>query len=379
MTAVKPMTILLAAGGTGGHVFPAVAVAEQLRLRGHRPVFITDKRGKNMIPASFTKTAILAASPYGASLSTRLKGMTKLSVGILQTILMLAWHRPKVIIGFGGYPSVAPVMMGKIVGARSMLHEQNAYFGRANRFLANAATTIGLSWPATKNIPEDAAHKLMVVGMPVREAFYQIADKAYVPPTDNGPIHLLIVGGSLGAEVFGKTVPEAISRLPEPLRNRLVITHQVRKHQQVDVQEKYAQAGINARLTEFITNMDEEMAGAHLVIGRAGASSVAELAAAGRPALLVPYPDAMDDHQTANAEAVVHVDGGWLIPETEMSAGSLAGKIATLISTPDQLKSASDAIKSLNSSMASSLITDQILALAGNQKATSTSLNGGHA
>ncbi|MCE2516847.1 MAG: undecaprenyldiphospho-muramoylpentapeptide beta-N-acetylglucosaminyltransferase [Alphaproteobacteria bacterium] len=356
-------TILLAAGGTGGHVFPAVAVAEQLRQRGHRTIFITDHRGKKMIPDDFRRKAIFAASPYGATLMARLKGMTKLALGMAQTTLTLLWHRPGVVIGFGGYPAVAPVLMGRIMGMPTMLHEQNAFFGRANGFLAQHAAIIGLSWEMTKNIPSGATSKTALVGMPVRNAFSQIAETGYTAPEDNGEIRLLIVGGSLGAAVFGDTVPEAISRLPKELRARLNVTHQVRESQFDDVRAKYDAAGIKAELAPFIHDMAEKMAATHLVIGRAGASSVAELAAAGRPAMLVPYPDAMDDHQTANAEAVVSSGGGWLIPEHEMSAGSLAGKIATLISSPDRLRTAADAIQSLNSSHAAGRIADQLLSL----------------
>jgi UDP-N-acetylglucosamine--N-acetylmuramyl-(pentapeptide) pyrophosphoryl-undecaprenol N-acetylglucosamine transferase len=358
------LTVLLAAGGTGGHVFPAVAVAEQLRQLGHRPIFITDWRGKRMIPKEYNRISILAASPYSTKLTTRLKNITKLAFGLLQATLSLCWHRPKVIVGFGGYPAVAPVLMGRIMAIPTMLHEQNAYFGRANCFLARYVNRIGLSWQATKNIPSQAAAKTVLLGMPVRKAFYQINTEGYRPPTNQDEIRILIVGGSLGAAVFGSTVPEAISRLPEDIRKRLNITHQARENQINAVCQRYDQAGISANVSRFIDDMAAEMATAHLVIGRGGASSVAELVAAGRPAMLVPYPDAMDDHQTANAEAVVKNGGGWLIPESEMSAGSLAGKIATLITTPEQLSKAAESILDLNAHEATGLIVDQIIALA---------------
>ena len=353
--------IMLAAGGTGGHVFPAVAVAEQLRHAGYQPVFITDKRGKAMIPSDFSTTSILAASPYGSAFSTRLKGLTKLAIGTLQTMVMMAVTRPRAVIGFGGYPAVAPVIVGHIMGKPTMLHEQNAFFGRANHFLAQYAKRIALSWHNTRNIPNAMMAKTHVAGMPVRHAFEVIPD--YTPPADEGDINLLIVGGSLGAAIFGKTVPEAISRLPADLRQRLNITQQVRQEQIENVTQKYKAAGIRCSIAPFIDDMAAAMAEAHLVIGRAGASSVAELAAAGRPALLVPYPHAMDDHQTANAEAAVAVKGGWLIPEQEMSAGSLAGKIATLITSPAVLKDTAHHIRALNKTNAAKAIADHVLAL----------------
>jgi UDP-N-acetylglucosamine--N-acetylmuramyl-(pentapeptide) pyrophosphoryl-undecaprenol N-acetylglucosamine transferase len=357
--------ILLAAGGTGGHVFPAVAVAEQLRAAGYQPVFITDKRGKAMIPSDYRKTSIFAASPYGDNLMMRLKGLLKLGLGTAQTAFVLILSRPKVVVGFGGYPAVAPVIVGHVMGKPTMLHEQNAFLGRANHFLAHYSKKIGLSWPETRNVPAAMSHKITITGMPVRDAFDQMP--GYTPPKDNGPIRMLIVGGSLGAAIFGETVPDAISRLPQALRERLVVTHQVRQEQIERVDEKYKAAGIKVELSPFIHDMAAAMADAHLVIGRAGASSVAELATAGRPALLVPYPHAMDDHQTANAEAVVAAKGGWLIPEQEMSAGSLAGKIATLISSPDQLAQAASHICNLNKGNAAKIIADHVIALATGQ------------
>ena len=356
--------ILLAAGGTGGHVFPAVAVAEQLKASGYDPVFVTDRRGKAMIPKAYKAVSIFAASPYGVNFSQRLKGLFKLSLGTIQTALIMLIKRPKLVIGFGGYPAVAPVIVGHIMGKPTMLHEQNAFFGRANHFLAQYSKLIALSWAETKNIPASMNAKTSITGMPVRDAFDHMP--AYTAPDAHQQIHILIVGGSLGAAVFGETVPEAISRLPQDLRDRLFITHQVREEQLDTVRQKYAKAGIASDISPFITDMAEAMAKAHLVIGRAGASSVAELASAGRPAIMVPYPHAMDDHQTANAETVVGVRGGWLIPEQEMSAGSLAGKIATLISSPEKLMAAAANICALNRTNAAKSIASHIITLSGN-------------
>ncbi len=357
--------ILLAAGGTGGHVFPAVAVAEQLKSMGMKPVFITDRRGKPMIPKEFSATAIFAASPYGASNMARLKGLLKLATGTLQTLLLHMIYRPKLVIGFGGYPAVAPVLVGKTFHAKAMLHEQNAYFGRANHFLAPHVDKVALSWDGTSNISNDILAKCNLVGMPVRSAFHQIGSQPYKAPAEDAPIQILIVGGSLGAEIFGTTVPEALSRLPDDMRARLKITHQVRTNQIDDVRAKYKAAGITASLTSFIDDMAQEMATAHLVVCRSGASSVAELAASGRPSILVPYPDAMDDHQTANANALVEIGGGWLIPEKDMSAGSLAGKISTLIGAPTMLEDAAQAATSLHQGHAATIIATQICQMIG--------------
>ena len=357
-------TVFLAAGGTGGHVFPAVAVAEQLSQQGLRPVLITDQRGRRIIaekPQGMAIRTIAAATPFGGTRVKQIKGLAKLAFGGLQSLLLALWYRPKAVMGFGGYPAVAPVMIGAMLGRPAILHEQNAFFGRANRFLARHAREIALSWENTSNIPETEKNKVFIAGMPVREAFR--STPAYTPPAATGEIRLLIVGGSLGATVFGETVPEAISRLPSALRQRLVITQQARKDQIEAVRSQYENAGVRAELHEFITNMPKHLGQTHLVISRAGASSVAELAASGRPALLVPFPGAMDDHQTANARTVAAIGGGWCIPEKEMSAGSLAGRIAALVTSKDELKCAARAISQLDPGPAAAILTAHASAL----------------
>jgi UDP-N-acetylglucosamine--N-acetylmuramyl-(pentapeptide) pyrophosphoryl-undecaprenol N-acetylglucosamine transferase len=332
----KPV-VILAAGGTGGHIFPALSVGEVLIEAGWRPVFITDARGRHMIPDGYSCVTISAASPFASSLWLRGWRLMRLGLGLIMSALTILLRRPKAVIGFGGYPAVAPVLAARGFRLPVMLHEQNASMGRANRFLAKRAKMLATSWPVTKGIDNEKTAKIVVTGTPVRAAFHQIGQEGYNPPQENGPVRLLIVGGSLGASIFGDTVPEAISRLPEDLKKRLKLVHQVRAEQTEAVRERYQKNGIDAVITTFIKDMAKEMRQAHLVICRAGASSVAELAAAGRPALLVPYPNAMDDHQTANAQVIHDIGGGWLTPEAEMSAGSLAGKIATLTSDPARL------------------------------------------
>jgi UDP-N-acetylglucosamine--N-acetylmuramyl-(pentapeptide) pyrophosphoryl-undecaprenol N-acetylglucosamine transferase len=357
--------ILLAAGGTGGHVFPAVAVAEQLKNMGMTPVFITDRRGKPIMPKLFRSVSIMAASPYGANRIEKIKGLTELAIGALQTLCLMLFYRPKMVIGFGGYPAVAPILVGKVLNRKTMLHEQNAYFGRANHFLANHVDKIALSWTQTHNIADQLKAKCIIVGMPVREAFHKIGNDGYKAPTATGQINILIVGGSLGAEIFGKTVPEALSRLPLELRSRLKVTHQVRANQIDTVRSRYKDVGIAANLATFIDDVAGEMGKAHLVVCRSGASSVAELVASGRPSILVPFPEAMDDHQTANAKAIVDINGGWLIPEKDMSAGSLAGKISTLTAAPEKLAAAAAAVKTLHHGHAASMIAKEICTLIG--------------
>ena len=360
-------TVFLAAGGTGGHVIPAVAVAERLHQAGLRPVFITDHRGYGIIRNIGAVAAIhriLAASPYGESLGKRLKGLAKLGLGFLQTVLLMGRYRPAAVIGFGGYPSAAPVLLGRFLGRATMLHEQNAFFGRANGFLARFADTIALSWADTANLPGKAGGKTVLTGMPVREAFPRIGEAGYTAPgTRSGePFNILIVGGSLGARVFGDTVPEAIARLPGELRRRLKVVHQAR-HEQIDsVRARYNDAGIEADIRPFINDMPEAMGAAHLVVCRAGASSVAELASSGRPAILVPFPGAMDDHQQANADTVVAAGGGWCVAESGMDAKSLAGRIASLAGNPARLSRAAAAMLTLKQDDAASAISRHLQA-----------------
>ena len=345
-------TVFLAAGGTGGHVFPAVAVAEQLRQDGLRPVFITDGRGSWIARGSGAAMAIhriLAASPYGGSAWRRLEGLARLGLGMLQTVLLMGRYRPAAVIGFGGYPSVAPVLLGRILGRATMLHEQNAFFGRANRFLARFAHAIALSWADTAGLPEGAGGKAVVTGMPVRRDFFRTGERGYeAPGTRTGDrFTLLVVGGSLGAEILGEAVPDAAARLPKGLRRRMKVLHQARREQIGAVEACYAGAGIEADVRPFIDDMPEAMRDAHLVICRAGASSVAELAASGRPAILVPFPGAMDDHQQVNADTVSAAGGGWCIPEEAMEAALLARRIASLAADPGRLSRAADSMRAL--------------------------------
>ena len=355
--------IMLAAGGTGGHIFPALAVGEYLQDAGWRAVFITDRRGKHMIPKHFSAITIAAASPFAENWWQRISRLSRLGCGLVAALGAIIMRRPKAIIGFGGYAAVPPLMAARGLGVPIVIHEQNASMGRANRFLVRFAKKCATSWQHTKGYAQNNHVPTIVTGTPVRAAFHRLGMDGYQPPNDEGMVRLLIIGGSLGASVFGDTVPEAISRLPAPLKTRLHIVHQVRSEQIAAVEARYKQNGISAKITPFIADMAHEMAEAHLVICRAGASSVAELAAAGRPALLVPYPDAMDDHQTANAKGIHDIGGGWLIPEAEMSAGSLAGKIAALVADPARLTIAATNVLQLAKPQAAADLAEQVLSL----------------
>lgn len=365
----KPV-IMLAAGGTGGHIFPALSVGEYLINEGWKPIFVTDKRGRHMIPPEYKAITISAASPFASHIHLRLWRLLRLSIGLLSSAGSILFRRPKAVIGFGGYPAVPPIIAAYGLGLPVMLHEQNASMGRANRFLAKRVRLLATSWPDTKGVEASNQTPVIVTGTPVRSIFHEIGEHGYIPPLENEPIRILIAGGSLGAKVFGETVPEAISRLPDDLKKRLKLVHQVRSEQLDKVRARYDRTGINADITTFIHDMGAEIKRAHLVICRAGASSVAELAAAGRPALLVPYPYAMDDHQTANAKVVHDIGGGWLTPESEMSAGSLAGKIAALVADPARLTMAASNIMQLAKPDAAKDLAEHIIGLTNKRQAS---------
>ena len=356
--------IFLATGGTGGHIFPAVSVAERLTQQGYTPIFITDRRGRNIIKnaTATTQTHIIsAASPYAETLIKRAANLTRLTIGLVQTALWMTRHRPHAVIGFGGYFSVAPILFGKMLGLATMLHEQNAFFGRANRFLAGRVDAIALSWAETSNIPESAKSKTLLTGMPVRDAFSH--SKPYAAPTGDEDITLLITGGSLGAQIFDEIIPQAIALLPQHLRKRVRLIHQTRPEQIKAVKKQYEATDIQAEILAFIDDMPKAMHQAHLIICRAGASSVAELATSRRPAILVPFPHAMDDHQTQNALRIAKAKGGWCLAEDEMNAEKLAEMVTMLLGSPKKLNAASKALKSLAHKDAASLISERIAKL----------------
>jgi UDP-N-acetylglucosamine--N-acetylmuramyl-(pentapeptide) pyrophosphoryl-undecaprenol N-acetylglucosamine transferase len=248
------------------------------------------------------------------------------------------------VVGFGGYPSVAPVLAARLVRRRPsvILHEQNAVLGRANRFLARRADALALSFTETERVPEHAA--TVTTGNPVRSAIIALAKSSYVAPADR--IRLLILGGSLGARVFSDVVPDALRALPDALRTRLLVVQQCRTEDLDRVRAAYTQAGIAAELASFFPDVAARLLAAHLVIARAGASTVAELAVAGRPAILVPLPGAIDDHQSANARALALAGGAWVIAQPDFSAASLAARLTEVLPSHAALAGAAVAARS---------------------------------
>lgn len=340
-------TIALAAGGTGGHVFPARALAEALSARGWKIALITDTRGASFSDEiANTETYRIKAASLGGSACSKLKGLTHLGVGLLQARALLRRIAPSAVIGFGGYASAPTMWAAGQFGLPTMIHEQNAVLGRANRFIAARAQRIATSFATVSGIRDKDRLRITLTGNPVRADIAAVGKKPYIAPTGETPIRLLVFGGSQGAQILSDIVPAALAALPEDMRNRLAVVQQCRAENIDSVRTAYNASRIDATLETFFDDMPARIEAAHLVIGRAGASTVSELAAAGRPAILVPYRFAMDDHQTANARAMEADGGAWVMPEDEFTVAELAAHLSHLFAVPDHLaETAANALK----------------------------------
>ena len=351
--------VVIAAGGTGGHFFPAEALAEALIARGVRVALMTDARsgGQNAKVFSGSECFVLpGAGIAGRGVIRAARAGISLSAGVLQARRIHLRLRPSAIVAFGGYPSVAPVLGGWLSGlpVPVILHEQNAVLGRANRALSRFATFLALSFANTSGLPRDA--RTAVTGNPVRPAIASLVHAGFDARQE--PFRLLVLGGSLGARVFSDVVPAAIALLPAAARARLAITQQCRAEDMDRVRAAYTALGMAADLAPFFTDIAEHLRAASLVLARAGASTVAELTTIGRPSLLVPLPSAIDDHQTANATALVAAGGAVMIAQPHFTAEDLARELAALLDTPERLTIAAKAAATLGSPDAANHLAD---------------------
>jgi UDP-N-acetylglucosamine--N-acetylmuramyl-(pentapeptide) pyrophosphoryl-undecaprenol N-acetylglucosamine transferase len=268
------------------------------------------------------------------------RALAELAAGAMQAGRLLRRLSPAGVIGFGGYPSVPTMLAAAFLGLPTVIHEQNAVLGRANRLLASRMRYIATGFPSIDGLrPADRA-RATCTGNPVRPAVLAAGEAGYLPPPARGPIELLVLGGSQGARIFSEIVPPALAALPAPLRTALRVSHQARAEDLAAAARRYAEAGVAAELDSFFADVPRRLGRAHLVISRAGASTVAELAAVGRPALLVPYPYAADDHQTANARAFAQAGGGWVVPQADLAPGMLAGCLGQLFADGASLTAA---------------------------------------
>ncbi len=365
----------LATGGTGGHVFPAEALAKELTGRGYRLVLITDQRGEQFGGQldAIERHMIRASAVSGMGLLGRIKAVVNLAAGYFQARKILRRLRPDVVVGFGGYPSV-PTMLaaGRNSHIRTAIHEQNAVLGRANRLLAPRMDKIATAFDETAELKPSDTQRAVRTGNPVRPAISALSGAPYRPAATDGPFDLLIVGGSQGAKILGDVVPAALKMLPAEKTARLRIAQQTRAEQLDEVRAAYADAGIEAEVMNFFNDMPDRLARAHLVLSRAGASTIAELTTAGRPALLVPYRYAVDDHQTVNAARLCDAAGAWLIPEPDLTPDILAQRLEDLMDQPHTLATAAQAAARTGAPDAARSLADLVAELAGAKSKATT-------
>ncbi|MEZ5857002.1 MAG: undecaprenyldiphospho-muramoylpentapeptide beta-N-acetylglucosaminyltransferase [Hyphomicrobiaceae bacterium] len=366
-------TIVLAAGGTGGHLFPAQALAEELARRGFVVDLMTDMRGDRYgtgFPAR-TIHRIPAATFSGSNPLVAAKALMTLTNGVRIARRILSNLRPVAVIGFGGYPSFPPIVAASLLSIPTILHEQNAVLGRANRFLARRVTAIATSFESVRLLEGAARTKAHFTGNPVRDSVIAWAHAPYDPSAPDDPFRLLVFGGSQGARFFSQTVPPALAMLPLDLRRRLSVVQQARPEDKDEVAALYAgsDVAIEAMVETFFTNLPEVIAASHLVIARAGASSVAELAAIGRPSILVPLPHALDNDQLANATRLQEAGGALCLEQKNITPQSLANHLARMMRAPDELATMAAAAKKEGRPDAVSRLADLVATVAGKMSA----------
>jgi UDP-N-acetylglucosamine--N-acetylmuramyl-(pentapeptide) pyrophosphoryl-undecaprenol N-acetylglucosamine transferase len=363
MRGPRVIPIVIAAGGTGGHFFPAEALAMSLAGRGYRPVLMTDGRSAGCGSLAFAagdRHVLPGAGIAGRGITEGIKAVGAIAAGTFVAARILGALNAGAIVGFGGYPSVPPVVAARLGRLKIpvILHEQNAVLGRANRALSGMATMLALSASPTTRVPSGA--RTEVVGNPVRPAIAALADHPYAAPEPGGTINLLVTGGSLGARVLSAVVPSALIALPENLRTRLRVVQQARQEDGAAVRAAYEAAGIAAEVAPFFTDMAGYLGAAHLVIARAGASTTAELAVAGRPAILVPLPGAIDDHQTANAAVLGNAGAAWVFAQPRFTAEAVMAQLTTLLNDPAALTTAAVAARAQSRVVAVDALADLV-------------------
>ena len=335
------MNFVLAAGGTGGHMIPAHALAVELKARNHGVLLITDERGARY-PGIFENVPVhvLPAGRLGGGPIGWLKALGAVARGRAEAKRLYRGHRPDAVVGFGGYPAFPSLLAASALRIPTVLHEQNAVLGRVNRLLAGEAEAIGTAYDEVDRLKAKFADKTVLVGNPVRAEIAKLGELPFPPFDQIAPLKILVTGGSQGATVLGRIVPDGLGLLEPSLRRRLQVVQQCRPEDIETVRKKYADLGIPAELLTYIEDMENKLADAHLFIGRAGASTIAELSAAGRPAILIPFPAATDDHQTSNAREMTQAGGARTIQQANFTPEVLARQIEAMAADPVALNNA---------------------------------------
>ena len=359
--------VVLATGGSGGHVFPAQALAVELKHRKRDLALVTDRRGITFGSSlgSINTYCVHAAGVSGRGIGGRIAATAQIGLGFAEAYLILRKLKPAAVVGFGSYPSVPSVLAASILSIPTVIHEQNAVLGRANRFLERRATRIATAFESVSELGDVSKAKATWTGNPVRPEIVNLRDKPYPSFSDEEPLRLLVTGGSQGAHVFAAVVPAALASLKSSVRTRLHVSQHCRPEDQATVSAAYRTAGIDCDVSTFFDDMAERLAIAHLLICRAGASTMAELTTAGRPAILVPYPHAIDDHQSENAARLCDAGGGWMIQEDLFTPEVLSNRLNSLLSPPTKLNVAARCAANIGIPDAASRLAEIVTGLIG--------------
>ncbi len=360
MTASQSV-VLISAGGTGGHVVPARALADELLARGQSVVVATDIRGEKYFKGLDVPLYIIDSSAYQSGVFGKVKTIGNLLKGYIQAHRLISKYHPHVAVGFGGYPSAPPIFAAQHRGIPTVLQEQNAVLGLANILLAPRATLIALAYPHTDKVKPEWQKKSVLVGNPIR---HEIMALAKLPYPDFHQFHILVTGGSQGARVFGTLFPEIFVSLPNDLKSKLTISHQVRAEDQEYARKIYEGSGIHVDMRAFFDDIPQRLKTVHLVIGRSGASTVTELTACGRPGIYIPFPHHSDNQQVANAKFAVDAGGGWMILEKDLTKDGGIALLTDLLTHPEKLAFSAQQAKAIGKPDAVVVLADKIQQLA---------------
>jgi UDP-N-acetylglucosamine--N-acetylmuramyl-(pentapeptide) pyrophosphoryl-undecaprenol N-acetylglucosamine transferase len=358
--------IVLAAGGTGGHLFPAEALARELMARGYHVALVTDRRGQAFADKLGVELHRIRAGRLGAGIASKIVAVAEMALGTIEAQRLLRRLAPACVAGFGGYPSVPTMIAATRLKLPTLIHEQNALLGRANRLLAPRVARIATSFAETRGVRAPDRAKVTLTGNPVRPAITLMRGVGYPGFADEDALfRILVLGGSQGARILGAVVPRALSLLDPALRNRLEVAQQARPEDLDAARRIYRDAGMPVELESFFDDVPARLASAHLVISRAGASSVAEIATVGRPAILVPFAAAAEDHQTLNARGFAAAGAAWVMSEREFTPEALAARLTALMAEPEQLARAASAAAAQGRPHAAHALAELVDQLAG--------------
>ncbi len=357
-------TVMICAGGTGGHMFPALALANDLLSRDCEVVMITDERTVKYTQGHDKLIVhVIKSSSFPSGLIGKIKGLALLMVGYFQSQRLISKYQPDIAIGFGGYPSLPPMVAAQRRNVSTVIHEANAILGRANAYLAPKATRIALSLQDMSSVRDEDIPRAVVTGNPIRSDIAALYTHPYNSPDTDTDFRITVMGGSLGAKVMANHVPKALAALPEDLKVRLNITQQCHEEDIEHVKKTYTDAGITASLKQFIDDVPEVLKQTHLVIARSGASTVAEVSVAGIPAIYIPYPHHADHQQRVNAESISKQGGAWVIEQKDLSSSVLAKRIEGLMRSPEALFKAAEAARSCAKPEATRKLGNLVIAL----------------